>query len=311
METSPPEPADEGTGTRPGKVRTWWHPLLANLLRWQLGEHYQLEEEVPVGQKPLQIDVLLLRKREGELPEDVRRLLAGLAEHFSEWTLLEFKSPTDTLRAGDLQTFLAYALLWRAQNQPLLARERLHMLVLAPRLTRPYREEMEVLGMTAHAEAPGIWSLQGGPVSHRLWVLETEILAGLEHPLLTLFSPQLLRQREQTYMQLQQGGYNTIVKYVVQQIRQFKHLGREFAMQHLGSEEEMQQVLRDALDALIREGGMTVSELYELVPALPQELRFAGMTPEQIIAALTPEKREQLRLLLQSDEDKERSTDRK
>lgn len=67
--------------TRPGKIRTWWHPLLANFLRWQLGSHYHLEEEVPVGRKPLQIDVLLLRKLQGELPAHALQVLAGLAGH--------------------------------------------------------------------------------------------------------------------------------------------------------------------------------------------------------------------------------------
>src|SRR5437660_916657 len=123
--------------------------LLASLLRWQLGNHYQLQEEVPVGQKPLQIDLLLLRKGQGELPASARQILAGLVEYLGEWTLLEFKSPSDTLRAGDFQTFLAYALLYRAQNQPLLEPSKLHLLVVAPRLTKPYREEMWVLGVTA------------------------------------------------------------------------------------------------------------------------------------------------------------------
>ncbi len=114
--TSPtPEPQPAG---KPGKIWTWWHPHLTNALRWQLGNHYQLQEEVPVGQKPLQIDILLLHKEQGELPESARRILAGLAEYFGEFTLLEFKSPSDTLRAGDFQTFLAYVLLYRALNHP-------------------------------------------------------------------------------------------------------------------------------------------------------------------------------------------------
>src|SRR5271154_838892 len=96
-----PPQATSAAANAPGKLRTWWHPLLAGLLRWQLGSHYQLQEEVPVGQKPLQIDVLLVRKQEGELSEDARRMLAGLAEYLNELTLLEFKSPSDTLRAGD------------------------------------------------------------------------------------------------------------------------------------------------------------------------------------------------------------------
>ncbi len=57
-------------------MRTWWHPLLANMLRWQLGRHYEVQEEVPVGKKPLQIDLLLLHREQGELPQTVRRILA-------------------------------------------------------------------------------------------------------------------------------------------------------------------------------------------------------------------------------------------
>jgi hypothetical protein len=133
--------ANEAAAGKPGKVRTWWHPLLAGLLRWQLGRHYQLQEEVPVGQKPLLIDLLL---------------------------------------------------------------------VLAPRLTGPYREELRVLGVTPRQEKLGIWELEGGVVSHRTWLLETAELAGLEHPLLTLFSPRLLNQGPQTYALLPQGGYTEL-----------------------------------------------------------------------------------------------------
>ncbi len=176
MSPTPSQPASERPAPTPGKIRTWWHPLLANLLRWQLGSSYELLEEVPVGQKPLQIDMQLLHKEQGELPAGARQVLAGLVERLGEYTLVEFKSPSDTLRAGDFQTFLAYALLYRAQNQPLLDPGRLHLLVVAPRLTRPYREELKALGVTAQQEEPGIWRLQGGLVVHPTWVLETEAL---------------------------------------------------------------------------------------------------------------------------------------
>src|SRR5687767_6856116 len=83
-----PQPTDQPPAASPGKIRTWWHPLLASLLRWQLGGHYHLEEEVPVGQKPLQIDILLLEKEQGELPAGARQVLAGLVEHLGELTLL-------------------------------------------------------------------------------------------------------------------------------------------------------------------------------------------------------------------------------
>ncbi|MBV9123073.1 MAG: hypothetical protein JO112_06935, partial [Planctomycetes bacterium] len=127
--------------------------------------------------------------------------------HLGAFTLLEFKSPSDTLRGGDFRTFLAYAMLYGAQHQPLLDPTQLHLLVLAPRLTKPYREELRMLGVTTNQQEPGIWRLQGGPVIHPTWVLETEHLVGLSHPLLSLLSPEFLENKVAVYELLRQGGY--------------------------------------------------------------------------------------------------------
>jgi len=193
MDPPPASPTPPAPESKPGKIRTWWHPLLASFLRWQLGSHFKLEEELPVGQMPLKIDILLLRRLEGDLPAQVQRVLAGLAEYLNDYTLLEFKSPSDTLRAGDFQTFLAYCLLYRAQTDPLLDPSKLHLVIIAPRLTKPYRDELNTMAVPAHEGPEGIWSLRGGVLNHRTWLLETEKLAGQSHPLLTLFSPQFLR----------------------------------------------------------------------------------------------------------------------
>ena len=168
VDVSPPQPGSEA-GNEPRKTRTWWHPLLANMLRWQLGSHYHLEEEVPVGQKPLQIDILLLHKEQGELPASARRILAGLVEYLSEFTLLEFKSPSDTLRAGDFQTFLAYALLYRRQTDPLLDPKKLNLLVLAPRMTKPYRDELRTCDAMPGKDRPTEFSSKEGSG----WILGT------------------------------------------------------------------------------------------------------------------------------------------
>jgi hypothetical protein len=323
MSPQSPEPQP---AAQPGKIRTWWHPLLASLLRWQLGSSYHLEEEVPVGQKPLQIDILLLQKEQGDLPASARRVLAGLVEYLGPLTLLEFKSPSDTLRAGDFQTFLAYALLYRAQNQPLLDPAQLHLLVLAPRLTRPYREELQTLSVTAQAQEPGIWSLQGGLALHPTWLLETEALAGLNHPLLTLVSPTFLTHPGPAYDLLRQGGYTNVVVYLMQQVQQFHLRGKEFAMQHLGTEDELKHVLREIVASMSPEerlAGLSAEEvlqgltpqhdelkhvLREIVAAMPPEERLEGLSAqerleglsaEERLRGLAPEQLEHLRQLLE------------
>lgn len=277
------------TPEQPGKVRTWWHPLLAGL-RWQLSSHYHLEEEVSVGQKPLQIDILLLRKEDEALSEEARKILAGLVDYFAEYTMLELKSPSETLRAGDFHTFLAYALLYRALHDPLLDVSKVHLVVVAPRLTKPYQKELETLEVTMALEQPGVWSLRGGLCVHAKWVLETEVLSGLNHPLLTLFSPQFLRDRQAVYEQLRQSGYSKMVVYMAQQIQQFRQRGQEFAMQHLGSEDEMKQAWHDLLASLTPE---------ERLEGLSPEERLRGLAPEAILRGLPPEELERLRQLLQ------------
>lgn len=59
--------ASEGTG-RPGKTRTWWHPLLARLLDHELATAYTVWEEVLVGRLPLRVDILLIRREAGNYP---------------------------------------------------------------------------------------------------------------------------------------------------------------------------------------------------------------------------------------------------
>jgi hypothetical protein len=301
MQPPAPQPSEQPPGTTPGKIRTWWHPLLASILRWQLGEHYHLEEEVNVGQKPLQIDILLLHREQGELPESARQILAGLVERLGEYTLLEFKSPSDTLRAGNFQTFLAYAFLYRAQNLPLLELIRMHLLVLAPQLTRPDHDELRTLGVTADEQDRGVWRLHGGPAVFPTWLLETNRLVGPEHPLLSLVSQRFLRDRLTVYHQLRQGGYTNLVVYLGQQIHQFRRLGPEFAMQHLGAEDQMEQVLRDFLASLPVEErlrGLSPEDpsLQEFLASLPVEERLRGLSPEdpslqEFLASLPVEER--------------------
>jgi hypothetical protein len=128
-------------------------------------------------------------------------------------------------------------------------------------------------------------------------VLETGELAGPGHPLLTLFSPQFLADRVSTYDALRQGGYTELVVYLAQQIHQFRLLGTEFALQHLGAADQMQQVWDDLLTSLSLEDrlkGLSPEGQQRLLAALPPENRqrlLAALPPEERLEGLSPEER--------------------
>jgi hypothetical protein len=115
-------------------------------------------------------------------------------------------------------------------------------------------------------------------------------LAGQDHPVLTLISPEFLRNRVQVYNLLRQAGYTELVVFMAQQIEQFRRLGKEFAMQHLGSEDEMLQTLKDMYAALPVE---------ERLECLTTEERLKGLSPEDRLKGMTPEEFERLKQLVQ------------
>ena len=92
-ESDKAEPADRAD--RPGKIRTWWHPLLTRLLAHVLASAYTVQDEVLVGKMPLRIDLLLIRREAGQLSEASRQNLSALTPLLNRWTLIELKGPTD------------------------------------------------------------------------------------------------------------------------------------------------------------------------------------------------------------------------
>ena len=95
-------------------------------------------------------------------------------------------------------------------------------------------------------------------------------------------NPKFLANRVATYDLLREGGYTNLVVYLAQQIQQFRLRGKDFAMQHLGTEDELKQVLRD------------------LLATMSPEERLEGLSPEERLRGLAPEEVERLRQLLQT-----------
>lgn len=112
--TESQQSAAPNSGEQPGKTRTMWHPLLVRMLSHALSNAFTVFDEVLVGKRPLRVDILLIRREDGQLSEAGRRELSALVPLLNRFTLLEFKGPTDVLGRGDFAhlvgcTFVAWS----------------------------------------------------------------------------------------------------------------------------------------------------------------------------------------------------------
>ncbi len=278
-------------GGRPGKVRTIWHPLLVRLLTVTLGSAFKVEQEISVGKMPLQVDILLIRREGGELSEADARDLAELLPLLHRFSLVEFKAPTDALERGDFAHLLGCAYLWHGQQSEPIGHEEISLLVVAPNVNRPLRDDLRLLKCEIHEQQPGIFRVTGQPFN--IWVVETDVMADRVQPILSLVSRAFLNDRESIIERLAELGEAALARchYVVQQVQQFR------------KEEDMamQQALTKTLKEFDEE---LVDRMVQELPAerrlrgLPPEERLRGLSPEEVAAALSAEDAAQLRKLL-------------
>jgi len=246
----PENPASSELADRPGKTRTWWHPLLVRLLDFLLAKAYAVRDEVLVGKLPLRVDILLIRRETGELSEASRRDLSVLLPLLNRFTLIEFKGPTDTLQPGDLAQLVGCAFLWHSQQAERVPQEDISLIVLAPRLNEAFRDEVRSLGWQIREDAAGVHGISGGPF--RLWLVETDVMAELGQPILSLVSRVFLDDHERIIEQLTRTGHGMLLCYTLQQIERFRKLGEGFVMQHAGTEylEQLEDELQLVLDGI-------------------------------------------------------------
>jgi hypothetical protein len=266
LPNEPPEPS-------PGRVRTWWHPLLSRTLDWALHDAYEVRDEVTVGRMPLRVDIVLSHHND-QLSDIAHRELSPLLPLLNERTLLEFKSPTDVLELGDLAHFLGCALLYHSQQRPPVVRGALTAIILAPVLTDAFREDAERLGLTLHQREAGKWELVGGHFP--AWLVEADVLAQHPDTALALFSRAFLRDPVRIIEYWRDTGHTGILEFVFQQIEQFRGMGEAFAMQH--KDVPVMDQTWEALQARV-------------LATVPVEKRLEGLSPEERLEGLSPEER--------------------
>ena len=273
-----------------------------------LSTAYSVQEEVPIGILPLRVDILLVRREEGQLPEASRRELSVLLPLLSRYTLIEFKAPTDTTRPGDAAQLFGYSFVWHGQQDVRIPARDVSLILLAPSLNEALRDELQCLICETSELEPGIHRVTGLPFT--TWVVETDVMAERGQPVLSLVSRVFLGEHERIISELRNTGHGALLAYVLQQIQQFRRLGEDFAMQHTETqylvplEEELLTAVLQVAPVEKRLEGLSPEERGD-VQGLSPEDRLRGLSADELaaglteVAGLTEEQAAQLRKLLQ------------
>jgi hypothetical protein len=152
------------------------------------------------------------------------------------------------------------------------------------------RNEVQAFGWQIGEHDSSVYQITSGPFT--MWLVETDVMAKLGQPILSLVSRVFLNEPECIIESLRQTGRELLLCYVLQQVARFRQMGKEFAMQHAGTEylDEVEDKLQAILD------GMPVENRLR---GLHPEERLRGLTPEELAAGLTDEQAERLRELLE------------
>jgi hypothetical protein len=184
-----------------------------------------------------------------------------------------------------------YSFVWHGQQEVRIPAKDLSLIFLAPSLSKALRDELQCLTCETSEAVPGIHRVTGLPFT--TWIVETDVMADLGQPVLSLVSRVFLRDHERIIAELRNTGHAALLAYVLQQVQQFRTLGEDFAMQHtdtqyLGTLEE------ELLTAVLR-----AAPVEKRLEGLSPEERVRGLAPEDLAAGLTPEQATRLRELLE------------
>ena len=128
--------------------RLYWHPFLAQMLRLSYADQLIVQEQVSLGDLPLQADLLLIRR-------DPAVALPYPFEFLGARTLVEYKSPDDTADQAALEQLEIYGLLY-VRREGLAQRRDLTLWLMATTIaanvSQPGRTELT--GM--HEVGPGV-----------------------------------------------------------------------------------------------------------------------------------------------------------
>jgi len=161
-----------------------WHPLLAQFLRHSLSDQIQIQDSIPLGQMPLEMDLLFQ-------PSVPIRSLPYPYNHLGQPTIGEFKGAGDTANWATVAQIESYACLYQMQ-QKIIDRNQITLWVIASKFASNfslYIDDLTPIG-------PGV---QRGTLA-RFPIYQIDLatlpVTPVTLPLLMVYKGNLARERE-------------------------------------------------------------------------------------------------------------------
>lgn len=162
-----------------GKI--WWHPAFAAALKVELNDYEKsltYYEEFPLSEKPLQIDIIVLKKVKSiPIHKEIGHLFRG-------HNIIEYKSPDDYLNINDFYKTYGYACFYQANTKKVMEinpEEITITLVCSHCPKKLFSHLMQVRGIKIQEYAPGIYHLYGSPYLFPMQVIIISELSPKEY----------------------------------------------------------------------------------------------------------------------------------
>jgi hypothetical protein len=276
-----------------------WHPIFAHLLRPLVESHYEVRTDQAVGDLPRTSDIVLLRKTT-QSPAPFK----GLWRRLTTWNVLEYKGPTVSPRFDELHDLLELGLGIHRRLNEVEAKEQ-----------RPEVDYPEVsfwylvnhLGRRFLADLPA--HLPGvAQVAEGIWQAQV-----YRHPVLLISVQELTVERDSLVLHILAGvpdqARGTVTEALKAEPALWKNYGGWLAtyqpaiwqeIYRMATEQE-QKVALDfgPLVAYLKEANelkrfMEAVGIKEAIAVVGADQTVEAMPAEQIWAAASPEKREEL-----------------
>ena len=157
------------------------------------------------------------------------------------------------MERGDFAQLVGCSYLWLSELREPIAHGEVSLIVLAPAVNGPLRDELRQLGFQIEQVEPGIFRVAGLPLA--AWLVETDVMAERGQPVLSLVSRAFLRDRQGMIEMLAHRSEGALAqcRYMVQNVKQFRS-EEDLAMQQAISE-NLEQFEEELLARMLEEVG--------------------------------------------------------